>query len=56
MASRGVSIVYSLGDDATRGRLVEALVGVLQGGAKAKQAVKLSGETKVGPGFIHGGV
>eukprot|EP00798_Chlamydomonas_sp_ICE-L_P021409 gene21409-28366_t len=47
MASRGVSIVYSLGDEETQKRLVEALVGVLQGGVKAKQAVKLSGETQV---------
>ncbi|KAG1660153.1 hypothetical protein FOA52_007810 [Chlamydomonas sp. UWO 241] len=47
MASRGISLVYQRGDEATRKGLVEALVGVLQGGAKAKQAVKLSGDTEV---------
>lgn len=47
MASRGVSLVYRLGDKATRATLVQSLVGVLQGGPKAKQAVKLSGDTKV---------
>jgi len=30
MASRGVSMVYALGDAEARGRLVESLVGVLQ--------------------------
>lgn len=47
MASRGIGLVYQRGDEATRKVLVEALVGVLQGGAKAKQAVKLTGDTKV---------
>ena len=30
MASRGISLVYSRGDESTRKTLVEALVGVLQ--------------------------
>jgi len=30
MASRGVSMVYALGDPAARSKLVESLVGVLQ--------------------------
>lgn len=47
MASRGIGLVYSRGDEATKAKLVEALVGVLQGGAKAKQAVKLTADTKV---------
>lgn len=48
MASRGISLVYSRGDESTQKQLVEALVGVLQGtgGAKAKP-VKLSDDTQV---------
>ena len=47
MASRGISLVYSRGDEGTQKKLVEALVGVLQGtGAKAKP-VKLSADTQV---------
>lgn len=48
MASRGVSLVYSLGDEVTRRTLMAALVGVLQGAPQAKTAVKLSGDTQVG--------
>ncbi|MEW5319235.1 MAG: hypothetical protein WDW38_010400 [Sanguina aurantia] len=47
MASRGVSLVYSLGDEATRKTLMAALVGVLQGAPQPKTQVKLSGETQV---------
>jgi proteasome component ECM29 len=47
MASRGISLVYGRGDEETRKKLVEGLVGVLQGGAKAKAVVKLSADTKV---------
>ena len=50
MASRGVSLVYQMGDDDTRQRLVASLVGVLQGGAAARAAVKLQGDTQVGEG------
>jgi len=31
MASRGMSVVYSIGDDAARKQLLDGLVGVLQG-------------------------
>lgn len=47
MASRGVSLVFAAGDDATRKTLVDSLVGVLGGGPQAKQAVKLSGAATV---------
>jgi hypothetical protein len=42
MASRGVTLVYGLGDEATRKELLQGLVGVLQGQAKP---------IKVGGGF-----
>ncbi len=41
MASRGMSIVYELGDAATKDELVMALVGNLTGTAKKKRAVKV---------------
>lgn len=51
MASRGVSLVYRLGDAAVRDKLVGALVGVLQGGGTAGggagRPVKLTGDTQV---------
>ncbi|KAK9850611.1 hypothetical protein WJX84_005115 [Apatococcus fuscideae] len=47
MASRGMSIVYSRGDDAMRNELLASLTGTLQGGSKKRRAVKLEGETKV---------
>ncbi len=31
MASRGMSVVYSIGDEAARKQLLDGLVGVLQG-------------------------
>ncbi len=55
MASRGVSLVYRLGDAAVRDKLVGALVGVLQGGGAAGggagRPVKLTGDTQVGAVF-----
>lgn len=47
MASRGMSIVYELGDAATKETLVQALVGTLSGTAKRKRAVKVTGESEV---------
>lgn len=47
MASRGVSIVFGLGDEATKKQLVEALVGVLGGGVQVKKAVKVSGKLEL---------
>jgi hypothetical protein len=44
MASRGVTQVYSLGDEATRKELLAGLTGVLQGQARP---VKVTGDTKV---------
>ncbi|KAL6564853.1 hypothetical protein OROMI_016303 [Orobanche minor] len=41
LASQGLSIVYELGDDATKKSLVNALVGTLTGSGKRKRAVKL---------------
>ncbi|CAK0785632.1 hypothetical protein CVIRNUC_008843 [Coccomyxa viridis] len=46
MASRGLSAVYQLGDEAGRAELLKSLMGTLQGGAK-KRAVKLTGDSKV---------
>ena len=46
MASRGVTLVYGLGDEATRKELLQGLVGVLQGQAKP---------IKVGGGRGRGG-
>jgi proteasome component ECM29 len=48
MASRGMSLVYQLGDEDTRKQLVGALVGTLSGTAtKKRRAVKVEGDTKV---------
>ncbi|KAK9810293.1 hypothetical protein WJX72_008148 [[Myrmecia] bisecta] len=47
MASRGMSVVYSLGDEAARKELLNTLMGTLQGGPKKRRAVKLTGESKV---------
>ncbi|KAL3147888.1 hypothetical protein ABBQ32_002606 [Trebouxia sp. C0010 RCD-2024] len=47
MASRGMSVVYSLGDESAQKQLLDGLMGVLQGGARKKRAVKLTGETQV---------
>ncbi|CAM6029521.1 unnamed protein product [Sphagnum balticum] len=47
MASRGMSIVYELGDAATKDELVMALVGNLTGTAKKKRAVKLTEDSEV---------
>ncbi|KAL6762246.1 proteasome stabiliser-domain-containing protein [Haematococcus lacustris] len=47
MASRGVSLVYELGDAAQKQKLVEALVGVLQGSGARAAKVKLQADTKV---------
>ncbi|KAL2612238.1 hypothetical protein R1flu_023930 [Riccia fluitans] len=41
MSSRGMSIVYELGDAATKNELVQALVNNLSGTAKKKRAVKV---------------
>eukprot|EP00850_Spirogloea_muscicola_P022547 SM000300S11722 [mRNA] locus=s300:8500:17154:- [translate_table: standard] len=47
MASRGMSLVHELGDDATRKQLVAALVGTLSGANRKKRAVKLTEDTEV---------
>ncbi|KAK6119824.1 hypothetical protein DH2020_046449 [Rehmannia glutinosa] len=47
LASQGLSIVYELGDDATKKSLVNALVGTLTGSGKRKRAVKLVEDTEV---------
>eukprot|EP01018_Ginkgo_biloba_P028629 Gb_39355 [translate_table: standard] len=47
MASRGMSIVYELGDSSTKGELVKALVSTLTGTAKRKRAVKLMEDSEV---------
>ena len=48
MASRGMSLVYQLGDEETRKQLVGALVGTLSGTAPRKRrAVKVEGDSKV---------
>ncbi|CAM6125657.1 unnamed protein product [Calypogeia fissa] len=47
MASRGMSIVYELGDSSTKDELVTALVNNLSGTAKKKRAVKLLEESEV---------
>lgn len=52
MASRGVSLVYGLGDEATRQQLVAQLVASLQGGPKAQQAVKLGPDTQLSVGQL----
>eukprot|EP00850_Spirogloea_muscicola_P022838 SM000314S12182 [mRNA] locus=s314:99165:108197:+ [translate_table: standard] len=47
MASRGMSLVHELGDDATRKQLVAALVDTLSGANRKKRAVKLTEDTEV---------
>ena len=47
MASRGVSLVYTRGDEATRKLLVEDLVSVLQGSGAKAAAIKVSADTRV---------
>lgn len=47
MASRGMSILYDLGDTSTRDELVKALVSTLSGTSKRKRAVKLTEDTEV---------
>ncbi|GER40722.1 ARM repeat superfamily protein [Striga asiatica] len=47
LASQGLSIVYELGDDATKKSLVNALVGTLTGSGKRKRAVKLVEDSEV---------
>ncbi|XP_024395125.1 LOW QUALITY PROTEIN: uncharacterized protein [Physcomitrium patens] len=47
MASRGMSIVYDLGDAATKDELVKALVSNLTGAAKKKRVVKVMEDTVV---------
>ncbi|GMH36012.1 hypothetical protein BSKO_03880 [Bryopsis sp. KO-2023] len=47
MASRGLSLVYSLGGEEARKNLVAGLTGVLQGGVSGNRAVKVDSETKV---------
>ncbi|XP_024544607.1 proteasome adapter and scaffold protein ECM29 [Selaginella moellendorffii] len=53
MASRGMSVVYELGDAATREELVKALVGTLSGTAKKKRPIKLMEDTEV---FAEGSI
>lgn len=48
MASRGLSLVYSLGDVKAREKLVAGITGVLQGGSTSvKRMVKMDGDTAV---------
>ncbi|KAK3264270.1 hypothetical protein CYMTET_26979, partial [Cymbomonas tetramitiformis] len=47
MASRGMSLVYELGDEETRKELVGALVSTLSGGKQKRRAVKVTGDTQV---------
>jgi proteasome component ECM29 len=41
MASKGMSILYELGDTASRDELLKALVNTLSGTAKRKRAIKV---------------
>ena len=41
MASKGMSILYELGDKASKDELVKALVNTLSGTAKRKRAIKV---------------
>ena len=47
MASRGMSIVYQLGDPTTRARLVQDLVDNLTGKVKRNRRIKVAGDTEV---------
>jgi len=47
MASRGISVVYAMSGSAARKQLLDELVGVLQGGARKRRAVKVEGDTRV---------
>jgi len=47
MASRGMSIVYDLGNSNTKSELVQALVGTLTGTAKRKHVVKMTEDSEV---------
>lgn len=47
MASRGMSMVYDLGNSNTKSELVQALVSTLTGTAKRKQVVKLTEDSEV---------
>ena len=47
MASKGMSVVYSLGDEDQKQSLVDSLVGTLQGKAQSNKAVKLADDSKV---------
>eukprot|EP00899_Mesostigma_viride_P010697 jgi/Mesvir1/19629/Mv09917-RA.4 len=47
VASRGMSLVYELGDTATRERLVQDLVGTLAGTSRKKEAIKVTDDTEV---------
>lgn len=47
MASKGMSILYELGDTASRHELVKALVSTLSGTVKKKRAIKLTEDSEV---------
>ncbi|XP_039131871.1 LOW QUALITY PROTEIN: proteasome adapter and scaffold protein ECM29-like [Dioscorea cayenensis subsp. rotundata] len=47
LASKGMSIVYELGDPSMKHELVNALVGTLTGSGKRKRAIKLMGDSEV---------
>jgi hypothetical protein len=47
VASRGLGVVHDAGDEETKARLVQALVGTLQGKCPAAQEVKLDGQSEV---------
>ncbi|GLJ38855.1 hypothetical protein SUGI_0791890 [Cryptomeria japonica] len=53
MASRGMSIVYELGNSSTKSELVKALVSTLTGTANRKRAVKLTEDSEV---FAEGSI
>ncbi|KAH9316636.1 hypothetical protein KI387_025263, partial [Taxus chinensis] len=53
MASRGMSIVYELGDSSTKSELVKALVSTLTGTGNRKRAVKLTEDSEV---FAEGSI
>ncbi|KAI5083342.1 hypothetical protein GOP47_0003085 [Adiantum capillus-veneris] len=47
MASKGLSILYEIGDTASKHELVKALVSTLSGTAKRKRAIKLTEDSEV---------